>query len=287
MKKILFITVGTILTLLVFSIAGFAYAQSSHEDLESKSVIHSLQESKIPECPGDCISLNRNFIGDIWGHWIHPFILSWIYTGERVEESGLFQDYLWPALVEAFGLTSEQAEAFELVRETTQSLRKGYEQQEFQKTMKQAIAVAIDRALADGVITEKQAENWLSDLSYLDDSFKDHVRRGMFRKGFIRGMNLGRQMVLHQDYIDAALADVLKISLDDVIEMKSNQGLNLKNYMEEQGLNQDEISTLRWDVFSKAIQYALEDGAITQEQSDELLERFENLDNRGVWLKYP
>jgi hypothetical protein len=84
-------------------IAGFSYAQTQ-DPPETPSVGE-------PEFPYGRGGLGRGSRGGMMGF------------GSVEGEERLLHDYLWPALVEAFGLTSEQAQAFETAHKTVHVLR--------------------------------------------------------------------------------------------------------------------------------------------------------------------
>jgi len=66
------------------------------------------------------------------------------------------------------------------------------------------------------------------------------------------------------------MADVLGVSIEELQEMKE-EGLNMRDYAEENDLSNEELAELMKDVHTSAINAALEDGAITQEQADFML----------------
>jgi hypothetical protein len=61
--------------------------------------------------------------------------------------------------------------------------------------------------------------------------------------------------------------------------MKEN-GLNLRDYAEENDLTVEELHDLMKEVHTRAIQAAFEDEAITEDQYEMMMERLENSDGR-------
>ncbi len=102
-----------------------------------------------------------------------------------------------------------------------------------------------------------------------------------YRKGFANGMKFGRQMVLNHEYIDAAIAEAIDVTVEKLQEMRTEDGFSWKVYVEEQGLNEDKIAAMHVEVLTNAVNAALEDDAITQDQADQILERLENSGARG------
>ncbi|MCO6450089.1 MAG: hypothetical protein J5I90_04800 [Caldilineales bacterium] len=169
-----------------------------------------------------------------------------------------------------FGIAGPQAADDDYLAEAL-----GITSEELQAAHQQAAEAAIDQAVADGLITQAQA-----------DALKE--RQGAF--GLMgKGLHL---RFFGSDTIDmkALLADALNISVDELQaaqteakdaavaaaveagritqeqadQMKAMQ--NLQEYLQEQGL-QDNVRSL----YSDAIQGAVDAGVITQEQADQLL----------------
>lgn len=148
--------------------------------------------------------------------------------------------------------------------------------------------------MADDAITEAQAELWLERLEQMEGGiapgmpFMRGGEAGNFRQGFSRGVRFGRQMMVNHEYLDTAIANSLDISVNELQELRSEEGFSLKGYASEVlGLNGEEITAWQADTLNNAVNAALEDGAITQLQADWVLERLENIENRGGWFDQP
>ena len=211
--------------------------------------------------------------------------------GTQDDETGPLHDYLWPAIADAFGLSDEQIDAFEMVRETLQEIRSDLSQDEIRETMRLAMTNAVETALADGAITEDQAARWLERLEQMDGlpgmPFDQFGGRSNFRQGFARGVKFGRQTVLNHEYLDIAIADEIGVSVEELQKLRAEDGFNLKDYAAEQGFSDEEFAALQTEIFMKAINFALEDEAITPEQAEWLLERLSDLEARGGWFSRP
>jgi hypothetical protein len=292
MKKLLLIGVGFVLAVALFGVAGFAFAQVQQSGLMQTQDTPEPLPTVDPEFPDGLSGWSRGFHGGRLGDWMNP-VPGGMMDFDLVEgEGGPLHDYLWPALAEAFDLTDEQVEAFEIVRETTQGIREDLTPEEIGDAMQGAMSAAIENALADGAITEEQAESWLERVEQMDHfapgmPFGGRGRMGNYRQGFPRGVEFGRQMMVNHEYLDAAIAEALDISVEELEEIKTEQGLNLKAYADEQGLSEEDFAAFRLEIFRNAVNMALVDGAITQEQADWVLERLENNEGRGGWLVQP
>jgi hypothetical protein len=94
-------------------------------------------------------------------------------------------------------------------------------------------------------------------------------------------------MTLNHEYLDAAIADELGVSVEELQALRSEDGFNLRKYAEEQGLSDEALAALRTEIFTNAVSLALEDEAISPEQAEWLLERLEGLEARGGWFGRP
>jgi len=191
-------------------------------------------------------------------------------------------------MTEVFGFTNEQIDAFEIVRETVRGIRENLTEDEIRANMTQAMTVAIENAQTDGAITEEQAEAWLVRFENMEEmSFGRRGKVGNFRLGFSRGLEFGRQMIVNHEYLDAAIVEMLEVSEEDLQEMKTEQGFDLKAYADDQGLSEDEFNALRIEILTDAVNLALEDGGITLEKANWVLEHLENIEDCCSWFDQP
>ncbi len=290
MKKLFLIGIGFVLAVAVFGVAGFAYAQTQYPP--------EPPDPDGPEFPYGRGGWSRRSRGATMDRQ-SAFMSSGMMGFAPAEgQEGPLHDYVFPAMAEAFGLTDEQIEAFEIARETMQSIRADLSQDEIRAATQQAFTAAIENALADGAITEEQAEQWLGRLDQMgdrapgmrmpgNDILDRRSKAGSYRHGFITGFRLSRQMMLNHEYMDAAIADALDISVEELDELRAADDFSWQTYAAEQGLSDEEISAMRTEIFTNAVSAALEDGSITQEQADWVLERLENLEASGGWFGRP
>jgi hypothetical protein len=129
----------------------------------------------------------------------------------------------------------------------------GYEGEDFFALMDQVHAAVVEEALAQGLITEEQA-----------GMMSQGPGRGGFGPGGMGGTGDG---VLH-DYITSALADALGISADDFIARRT-AGETLVEIAASLGIDTSSLPDLLQSAHQAALDKALADGVITQDQYDQ------------------
>lgn len=256
MKKLFLILVGMALAVGVLATVGFVYAATEDppeaETTEDNDVYNP-----------------RVFMGR---RGVHKF-------GFPVGGEGILHDYMFPAIAEAFGLSGDQVAAFEKVRETMQGIKDELSLDEIQVKMKNAFTTAAGDALDDEAITQEQYDQMLERMEQMDGrEFGPMGGRGM-RGGFGFDGFAERDGGMIQEYVDSALAAALNVSFEELQTMKEN-GLNLNDYAVENGLTVEELQNLMKEVHTNAIQAAFDDGAITADQFEMMMERLENSDGR-------
>jgi hypothetical protein len=258
MKKISLILIGVALTVGVLATAGLVYAAVGNPPETQTPDEMPLGPRMMPGSgfPGMFGERGVGFLGNDW--------------------EGPLSEYMLPAIADAFGLSADQVDAFQVVQDTIAAIKGDLTTDEIQQKMNEAITSAIDQALADGAITQDEADQMLARIEQPDERpMVDSGGRGV-RGNFPFG---GREAGIFQKYMEPALAEALGVSLDELKSMKE-EGLNLKDYAEEQGLTDEELHDMMVEVYTNAINAALKDGAITQEQADRLLEAIQNFDGR-------
>ncbi len=160
---------------------------------------------------------------------------------------GPLHDYLQSAIADALGVSVD-----ELQSQTPWQIAQaqGLSQDEFAARMQQAREAAIDAALADGAITQEQAD-WLR-AHPAGHGPKDHANGGALRP-----------------YLDDAIAAAFGLTSDQWQTMREN-GQSLWDYAAEQGMTVADFQSKMESARNAAIDAALADGAITQQQADAL-----------------
>jgi hypothetical protein len=189
-------------------------------------------------------------------------------------QGGAIHEYLLPAFAEAFDLTGDQLaalqESFEIMQSTYEQYEPGSE--ELQVKMKEALTIAVENAVADGVITQEQGE-WILERGEgkpfgLGNFFR---RRGQWGAPMLKDS-------LHE-YVQPAIAEAFDLTVEE-LEALHEQGETLWQYAEGQGMTLEQFRSKHIEAYTNAVNAALEDGAITQEQADWMLEN-QGAFNRG------
>lgn len=155
---------------------------------------------------------------------------------------------------------------------------------ELQAAQQTANEAAIDQALAQGLITQAQADA-LKERSGMSGRFDGRMPHGIFGlSGDTIDMDalLADALGITSDELNAARVEAQELALAAAIEsgritqeqadqMKAHQAL--KTYLDEQGL-QDQVRSLYENLVNQAVQA----GVITQEQADSILSNQRSLD---------
>jgi hypothetical protein len=258
MKKLTLILIGVALTVGVLATAGLVYA--------------AVGKPTENQAPDEMPFGPRTMPGSEF-----PGMMGWLGFGSLGNDwEGPLSDYMLPAIADSFGLSDDQVDAFQIVKDTMTSIKGDLTTDEIQQKMKEAITSAIDQALADDAITQDEADQMLAQIEQPGErpmvNFGGRGVRGISPFG-------GREAGIFQKYMEPALAEALGVSVEELQSMKK-EGLNLKDYADEQGMTDEELNEMMVEVYTNAINAALKDGAITQEQADGLLKAIQNFDGR-------
>lgn len=82
------------------------------------------------------------------------------------------------------------------------------------------------------------------------------------------------------DSMHAAIAEALGLTVEE-LDAAHDEGKTAWDIAEEQGLGEEEFSTLMFDARSSALQQAVADGSITQEQADWMQSRWDDMYENG------
>jgi len=149
-------------------------------------------------------------------------------------------------------------EYFEQVREAVAS-KLGVSVDELADARQGARQEVVEQAVADGEITQEQADRMLSD---------EHLGRPA-RGPFDRRMGWG---CADMEANHAILADVLGLTVEE-LEAELGEGKTLRDLAEELGVDMDEVWDALQEAREAALQQAVEEGTLTQEQADRMLGR--------------
>ena len=229
MKKIMIFGAVVLVIIATLAIGGFAYAQS--------------QNPARPEVPfGQGMMggrghgqgmMNERAFGQMHGRM----------------KGGQLQSYMETALAEAFGLTVEELQAAQQEGRSLLDMaeEKGLTVAEFQEIMTEARQNALDQAVADGVITQEQADQMAA--------FKEQAKGRRQQMGAIHG------------YMEAAIAAEFDLTEEELQERHA-AGETLMDLAGELGMTVEEFTAKMTAARSSALEQAVADGVITQEQAD-------------------
>jgi hypothetical protein len=80
--------------------------------------------------------------------------------------------------------------------------------------------------------------------------------------------------------MEAAIAEALGLTVED-LEAAHEEGKTAWDIAQEQGITEEEFSTLMFDARSAALEQAVADGTITQEQADWMQSRWDEMKENG------
>jgi len=173
------------------------------------------------------------------------------------------QDAMHEAIADALGISAEELDAAQAEGTSLFALADelGADMTAVREAMESVRQAAIDQAVADGVISQEQAEQFGNGRGPWR-----HGPAGPFY-GEGPGMNLVDADVMH-----AAIADALGISVEELDAARA-EGTSLVALAEELGVEIETVREAMEAVREDAINQALADGVITEEQAEWLLSR--------------
>jgi DNA-directed RNA polymerase specialized sigma24 family protein len=183
-----------------------------------------------------------------------------------------YDDQIHAALADALGMTEEEFEAARAEGKTLAQIaeEQGVALEDVQAAMQAAFEEALQQAVEDGTLTQEQADAMLERMQ-ARGAFAPGMRgggRGEFGPGD------GGVLSAYDDQIHAALADALGMT-EEELEAARAEGKTLAQIAEEQGVALEDVQAAMQAAFEEALQQAVEDGVLTQEQADAMLERMQ------------
>jgi hypothetical protein len=177
------------------------------------------------------------------------------------------QETIHEAIAGALGIGEDELEAAFAEGKTPYTLAEelGVDFEQVQAAMQAARAEAVQQAVEDGTLTEEQAE-WI--LSRQGDV--GWHRGGIFGPG--PGGRPGWGVDVWDGSLHAAIADIFGMTVEEY-EAVRVEGKSMAELADEAGVTLEEV----WDVMqaarTEALQQAVEDGRLTQEQADQIQDR--------------
>ncbi|MFZ6028572.1 MAG: hypothetical protein ACOYYS_12720 [Chloroflexota bacterium] len=171
------------------------------------------------------------------------------YDGPR--GGGPLRAYTLAAEAEAFGLTSDELQAWYGEGKSLEDLaiEQGLSVADYEAKKEAARQAVLEQAVADGAITQEQA-----------DALAERRLAG-------RPTHAGGADSPLRDYMQAALADAFGLTVDELDALEAD-GKTLKDVAIEQDLSVADYKAKKEAARQAALEQAVADGAITQEQAD-------------------
>lgn len=167
------------------------------------------------------------------------------------------------AVAEALGISVEELQVARSEGKTLSDLaeEQGVDQEVVRAAMHAALEEAVQQAVEDGLVTQEQAEEILSH----EDHRGPHGERGddPLHEHGIRGGH-------------SAIAEKLGITVDELQAARA-EGKTITDLAEELGIDLEQVRAGIRGVHAEALQQAVEEGRITQEQADKILS------GKGQW----
>jgi len=242
MKKLILILTGVSIAVIALAGVGFASAQG---DTPPK-----------PQNPGEFGPRGGRFGG--------------------MDDSPL-HDVMSAAIADAFGLSVEELEVMHENGESLWALAEGQglTMEEFQLKMAEARENAFQQAVDESLISQEQAEQMLNRQK---NAGNGELGRGQAPRaeGKLGAKGYGGMddSPLHE-VMSAAIADAFGLSVEELEVMHEN-GETLWALAEGQGFTMEEFRSKMAEVRANAFQQAIDEGLISQEQAEKMLNRQKN-----------
>jgi len=176
------------------------------------------------------------------------------------------------SVAEILGLTVEELQA---ARDAGQRLdqiveTQGLTMEEFQAAMQAAKIAQINQAVADGELTQEQADAMIERIENGDGPGRGGRGNGPKHRGPQAGGERGER-----GERGAVVAEVLGMTAEE-LQAAREAGQKLNEIVEAQGLTMEEFQAAMQAAKIAQINQAVVDGELTQEQADAMIERIEN-----------
>lgn len=177
---------------------------------------------------------------------------------QRGQKDGPFHELFLENLAEALGTTSDDLQSRIESGEKLPDIAAeyGYEGEALKELMDSVKQATVDEALAEGLITEEEAEKILAHSG----------RKGSGRRG-------GKGNPILREYFINNLAEALGLSVDELKAIKEDG-----QTLEDLGYSEEELKEIFQQAREDAIEEALADGVITEEEVEKFQDR-KNKDN--------
>lgn len=190
----------------------------------------------------------------------------------RFEGAGMYRDQMKAAMAEALDLSDEEFEAAIAEGQTLSQIAEaqGVEMADVRAVMVDAGQEFLDQAVADGLLTQEQA-----------DRFREHIAgHGPGRHGRVPFGGF-EQFGAYREQLGEAFATALGMDVED-LKVAIADGQTPCEIVEAQDKDPDEVWEATESARQNLLQQAVDDELLTQEQADRIGDRLADL-NPGDW----
>jgi len=183
------------------------------------------------------------------------------------------------------GMTVEELQAAHEEGKTIADLleEKGISQEDFQAAIKADRVKSLNQAVADGKLTQEQADNILQNM-------EERAAEGFPPQFEGRPMNGARPAMDRQADGEGRFSiftDLLGMSIDEIKEALQDGGQTIKDLLAGKGISDEDVQSAMQEAQQKRLQQAVEEGTLTQEQADEMLNRMQKRLESGEPATHP
>ncbi|MEM7533305.1 MAG: hypothetical protein AAF639_14075 [Chloroflexota bacterium] len=170
------------------------------------------------------------------------------------------------------GMTVEELEA---AKESGTSMAElletaGLTKEEFKAAMQPGLIAEVNEAVADGDLTQEQADVIIERIESGEFGHGRHGKRG----------HRGGPAFLERGEHKEIVAGVLGMTVEE-LETAKEADTSMAELIESAGLTEEEFKAAMQTAVIEAVNQAVADGEITQEQADRIIERIESGDGFG------
>ena len=228
--------------------------------------------------------------GPLGGPWFGPFggrLGHFPFFGN--DQADAHREKMQEALANALGLSVEELDA---ARDDGKNLleiaaAQGVDMADVQEALKAASEQLLDQAVADGLLTEEQADS-------MRQRWQDMADRGPLGMGDgFPGGRVGRglfpfagpdQADAHREKMQEALANALGLSVEE-LDAARDDGKNLLEIAAAQGVDMADVQEALKAASEQLLDQAVADGTLTQEQADNIRQHVEDMPGRAWGMR--
>jgi len=177
-------------------------------------------------------------------------------------------------IADFLGMTVEELQAAREEGKTVADLleEKGLTEEDLQAALQTAREEALAQAVADGKMTQEQADELLQKMAEREGQGFPAERPDRPADGE-RPLGAGSQ---GDDGHLTVFADLLGMTVDEIKAAIQDEGQTLQSLLDSKGITEEAVQTAMQEAMQARLQQAVADGSITQEQADNMLQRMQD-----------